>query len=268
MEMDRELELELELEKINGGGTGAGGGLNTGAGGKTSSGASGGADTGGKTSSGAGGNTGTGAGSKSASGGTDTSISGYGAGGGYPAGQPRLREVAAGEKNGLGISDVLLVGILLAVGAVLKFFVGSVINFGMKPNFIIAMYCLTILLVKPRVREALIIGLLAGAVCQVFPGQPYINMVSEPIGALAMALLAMIPIDGRKMPIKILASTFLSTLASGFSFIGVMYVAYYGGAQITPTPLAAFMAIIFGTAAINAVIVQLLYIPLKLALKK
>jgi hypothetical protein len=185
-------------------------------------------------------------------------------------GRARLREVAASEKKGLGISDVLLIGILLAVGAVLKFFVGSIINFGMKPNFIIAMYCLTILLVRPRVREALIIGVLAGAICQVFPGQPYINLISEPFGAVAMALLIMVPVGagGKMMPAKILACTFLSTLVSGFTFIGVMYIAYYSGANIAPTPLAAFMAIIFGTATINAVIVQLLYIPLKLALKK
>jgi hypothetical protein len=85
-----------------------------------------------------------------------------------------------------------------------------------------------------------------------------------------MALLIMIPMGagGKNTPAKILASTFLSTLVSGFAFIGVMYVAYYSGADIAPTPLAAFMAIIFGTATINAVIVQLLHIPLKLALKK
>jgi hypothetical protein len=46
-----------------------------------------------------------------------------------------------------------------------------------------------------------------------------------------------------------------------------MYIMYYSGVDIKPTPLAIFMAIIFGTATINAVIVQALYIPLKLALK-
>ncbi|MDR3275743.1 MAG: hypothetical protein LBT11_00805, partial [Treponema sp.] len=59
------------------------------------------------------------------------------------------REVTRVERKGLGVRDVLLIGILLAAGAVLKFFVGTVINFGMKPNFIIAMYCLIILLIKP-----------------------------------------------------------------------------------------------------------------------
>jgi len=179
----------------------------------------------------------------------------------------RKREIVQEEKKGLGVRDILLIGILLAAGAVLKFFVGSVINFGMKPNFIIAMYCLIILLIKPRLYEAAIVGLLAGAVCQFFPGQPYLNFPSELLGAVAMCLLARIPLEKLKIPIKPIICTFLSTLVSGFSFVGIMYLIYYAGAAITPTPLGIFLGIIFGTAFINSVIVQVLYIPLKLALK-
>jgi hypothetical protein len=178
------------------------------------------------------------------------------------------REVVRQQKKGLQIRDVILIGILLAAGAVLKFFVGTVINFGMKPNFIIAMYCLIIMLIRPGIAEAAVIGLLSGAICQFFPGQPYINFASELLGALAMCLLIKIPLEKIKLPVKTLVCTFLSTLVSGFSFIAVMYVMYYSGANITPTPLGIFMAIIFGTAAINALIVQILYIPLKLVLKK
>ena len=186
----------------------------------------------------------------------------------------RKREVAGHGKKGLAIRDVLLIGILLAAGAVLKFFVGSVINFGMKPNFIIAMYCLIVLLIKPTLVEAAIIGLLSGAICQFFPGQPYINFVSELAGAAAMCLLSRIPVPGLpeklKLPVKSMIGTFLSTLVSGFSFIAVMYLLYYARLDILiapPTPLAIFLAIIFGTALINAVIVQTLYIPLRLALR-
>ena len=178
------------------------------------------------------------------------------------------REVKARETKGLSVSDILLIGILLAAGAVLKFFVGSVINFGMKPNFIIAMYCLIVLLIRPRLREAAVIGLLAGAVCQFFPGQPYINFISELLGAVCMALLIKIPLSIGKFSLQPIVFTFLSTLVSGFAFIAVMYVMYYAGADITPTPLAAFLAIIFGTALINAIIVQVLYVPLKLARRR
>ncbi|MDR2482321.1 MAG: hypothetical protein LBD08_01670 [Treponema sp.] len=178
------------------------------------------------------------------------------------------RVIAPGAKKGLGVTDVLLIGILLAAGAVLKFFAGQIINFGMKPNFIIAMYCLIIILTKPRLGEAAIIGILSGAICQFFPGQPYINFASELSGALAMCLLSRIPLETGRIPVKNIVSAFLSTLVSGFTFIGVMYLLYYSGADITPTPLAIFMSIIFGTACINAVIVQTLYVPLKIALKR
>jgi hypothetical protein len=173
------------------------------------------------------------------------------------------------EKKGLQIRDILLISILLASGAVLKFFVPNL--GGMKPNFIIAMYCLAILLIKPRLFEAAIIGILAGAISQVFPAQPYINFVSELAGALAMCLLAKIPMEKIKIPIKPTICTFFSTLASGFTFIGIMYLLYYvrpNMLNVAPAALAVFMGVVFGTATINAVIVQVLYIPLKLALKK
>ena len=55
------------------------------------------------------------------------------------------------ETKGFSVQDLIIVAVLLAAGTVLKLFVGSVINFfGMKPNFIIASYCLAILLVRPK----------------------------------------------------------------------------------------------------------------------
>lgn len=178
------------------------------------------------------------------------------------------RVVTVEKKEGLSISDVLLVGVLLAAGAVLKFFVGSMFSMGMKPNFIIAMYCLSILIIRPKFKEAAIIGLLAGAVCQFFPGTPYINFISELVGALVMATFTHIPLKPSKFSPMPIISTFVSTLASGFAFIAVMYLIFYAGADIKPVPLAIFLGIIFGTAAINSIIVQILYVPLKLALRK
>lgn len=176
------------------------------------------------------------------------------------------RVVVKEKKAGLSISDVILVGVLLAVGAVLKFFVGSMFSAGMKPNFIIAMYCLAILLIRPKFLEAVIIGIIAGAVCQVFPGTPYINLISEPVGAIVMAVIVFLPLQIKKFSLKPIIGTFISTLASGFSFIGVLYAAFYAGASVKTIPIGLFVGIILGTALINTIIVQLLYIPLKLAL--
>ncbi len=177
------------------------------------------------------------------------------------------RNVAKVQKTGLkSIQNIILLGVLLAAGAVLKLFLSSMFTV-MKPNFVIAMYCLAILLIRPKLVEGIIIGLLAGAVCQFFPGTPYINFASELLGAVAMVLLMKIPMKIKKFSLAPIVGTFLSTLVSGFTFVGIMYVAFYAGANITPTPLGLFMAIIFGTAAINAVIVQILYLPLKKTLK-
>jgi hypothetical protein len=99
-----------------------------------------------------------------------------------------------------------------------------------------------------------------------FPWKPYINVISEPIGAMVMALLVYLPIKIGKFSLKPIIGTFLSTLASGFSFIGILYAAFYAGASVKTIPIGVFITIILGTAVLNAVIVQILYIPLKLAL--
>lgn len=179
------------------------------------------------------------------------------------------RHVAeATEKRGLKAGDVILVGVLLAAGAVLKFFIGSMFSVGMKPNFIIAMYCLAILLIRPSIKDAAIIGLIAGAVCQFFPATPYINFICELLGAVVMGIFTRFMAQDRKNLIMPAVSTFFSTLVSGFCFIAVLYLIFYYGANVKPAPLAVFTGIVIGTATINAVIVQMLYIPMKLALKK
>lgn len=167
------------------------------------------------------------------------------------------------EKNGSGaeIRGLILVAVLLAAGAVLKFFAGSIINIGgMKPNFIIAMYCLAILLVKPTLLRAAVIGVLAGAVCQFFPGTPYINFISEICGALTMVLMLRIPMQRN---ISSVVSTFVATLVSGGLYT-VSLFAFTGAAAET---LYAYVPIVLCTALINCVIVGVLYVPTRAALK-
>lgn len=177
------------------------------------------------------------------------------------------RTVIRREKTGLAnVRNLILLGVLLAAGAVLKLFLSSYFTV-MKPNFIIAMYCLAILLIRPGLGECAVIGLLAGVMCQFFPGMPYINLISEIAGAMAMVVLARLPIRIGRLDLRPAVCTALATLASGLSYVGVMYVMFYSGAAIVPTPLALFMGIIVGTAGINALIVQVLYAPMSAALK-
>ncbi len=175
------------------------------------------------------------------------------------------RELKATDKKGVSVRDFILIGVLLAAGAVLKYFAGSVINIGgVKPNFIIAMYCLGILLIKPKIYESAAIGLLAGAVCQFFPGTPYLNFVSELAGAVVMALMIKLVINIGKVSFTPAISTFVSTVVSGGLFVSCLFI-FLGATSAT---LAAYIPIVLGTALINTVIVQVLYVPLRIALKQ
>ena len=174
-------------------------------------------------------------------------------------GEKRVLETS--EKKGLQIRDLILVAVLLAAGAVLKFFVGSLINIGgMKPNFIIAMYCMAIALINANVAAAAVIGILAGAICQFFPGTPYLNFASEFTGAIVMALLIKIPLPKLgKIDFKPAVATLFSTFVSGGLYT-VLLIFVLGADKAT---LAAYIPIVLCTACINAVLVQLLYMPLK-----
>ncbi|MBP5402099.1 MAG: hypothetical protein J6Y36_02950 [Treponema sp.] len=169
------------------------------------------------------------------------------------------------EKKGLSLRDLLLTAVLLAAGAVLKFFVGSIINIGgMKPNFIIAMYCMAIVLIKPKLIYCAIIGLLAGAICQFFPGQPYLNFASELAGAIAMGLLIKVSFNIKSFNFGPAVATFISTVISG----GLYTVLLITVIKMAKGTLAAYIPIVLCTALFNAVIVQLLYIPLNKAINK
>lgn len=178
-------------------------------------------------------------------------------------GEKRVLETS--EKKGLQIRDLILVAVLLAAGAVLKFFVGSLINIGgMKPNFIIAMYCMAIALINANLAAAAVIGILAGAICQFFPGTPYLNFASEFAGAVVMSLLIKIPLPKLgKIDFKPAAATLFSTFVSG----GLYTVLLIFALRADKATLAAYIPIVLCTACINAVLVQLLYIPLKMTLK-
>ena len=176
------------------------------------------------------------------------------------------RELKQTEKKGITLQDLLLTAVLLAAGAVLKFFVGTFINFfGMKPNFIIAMYCMAIVLIRPKIYYSLIIGIIAGAICQVFPGTPYLNFASEAAGALAMGLLIMIPGKTKGAKIGLAAvTTFISTVISGGLYTVLLFVFI----KSDPSAMVAYVPIVLGTATLNAIIVSALYVPLMKALKK
>lgn len=183
---------------------------------------------------------------------------------------------AVEERKGLSTQDLILVAVLLAAGAVLKLTVASFFaSFGMKPNFIIAMYCLAIILTKPNVKQAAIIGLIAGLVCQLpmLNATPGLNIISETLGALVCGLLVKVPMKmGRKADVNPFVNTFLSTVVSGGSFalmaIFINVINNPSSDTTVAAALVAYAAIVLGTAIVNSVLNQILVPLMRKVLKK
>jgi len=161
--------------------------------------------------------------------------------------------------------DIAVVGILLAIGAILRYFL-AMLHTPLTPNMIIAFYCLAIILIRPTILEALGIGLVAGALSMVISSSmfPPANLISEPVGALVCFVLYAVLNNRTKLAPTV--TTFIATLASGFTFaaiaiiaIGATYLAKYNGDLMAF--VAVFVPIVVITAVFNAIIVQLLYIP-------
>ena len=93
---------------------------------------------------------------------------------------------------------------------------------------------------------------------------PPANLISEPIGALVCFGMYALLRDRTKLAPT--ATTFVSTLASGFSFAAIAIV--FVGATILQkyngdmaSFIIVFVPIVVITAIFNAIIVQILYLP-------
>ena len=161
--------------------------------------------------------------------------------------------------------DIAIVGILLAIGAILRYFL-AMLHTPLTPNMIIAFYCLAIILIKPKVYEALGIGLVAGVISMLISSSmfPPANLISEPVGALVcFGLYAAMKSRTKLAPT---VTTFLATLASGFTFAAIAII-FVGATILTKYNgnlmefVVVFVPIVVITAVFNAIIVQILYIP-------
>jgi len=163
--------------------------------------------------------------------------------------------------------QVAVVAVLLAIGAVLRMFSPQIA--GITPNFIIAMYCLSILLIRPNLGGALGIGLVAGAVAMIFSKSPipYLNLISEPVGAITCALIVRYLPEmslGNYSFKPTLVGTF-GTLLSGLVFITLnfKFALHLPPEKIMVAWKAAFIMVVLPVTAINAVLAQILYLPAK-----
>lgn len=160
--------------------------------------------------------------------------------------------------------ETVLVAGLLAAGAMLQYLVAPP-GLLLTPDIITAFFCLGILLLRPNLPVALLIGLAGGVLSLLIPGSilPWANLASGPAGAYACYYLAESSRD--RSDLAPFIATFSATLASGCTFGAVAMAA------IATTLLArfgtfgdfivAYLPIVIGTAVLNAVIVQILVLP-------
>jgi energy-coupling factor transport system ATP-binding protein len=170
------------------------------------------------------------------------------------------QELVRVEKSGVKTRGVAVTALLLAIGVILRLVSPSMA--GITPNWLIAMYCLAILIVRPGLKQSAGIGLVAGVVCMVTSKAifPYANLLSEPAGAVACALVVGLT-DRLKLfglTLQPAVSTFIGTLVSGFVFITVTKIVMSVPLQVY---LYGMLPVVLTVGAVNCVVAQVLYYP-------
>ncbi len=179
----------------------------------------------------------------------------------------QARTVNTIDRGKLDLKALTLYAILLAAGFVLnmtvsKFFSGLTGGI-LSPEFIIAAFCLETLIIKPKVGQAAVLGLLAGVVIQITASVKGPDLIAEPVAAVVMALLVSALGNGGAKKALPLVGTSVVTCVSGLIY-AVIFACFV---QRNPQLIMVMAPVVAMTGAFNAIIVQALYIPIKKALK-
>lgn len=167
--------------------------------------------------------------------------------------------------------DIALVGILLAAGAIARY-ISLFIPGAIVANLTIAFYCLAIILVIPKFKETLGIGLVAGIICAVFSHSifPLGNLISEPVGAFVCLLVYKIVKDKTKLAPAI--TTAIATPASGFSFIAITCLVMIATTGAAPATMLSFavtlIPIVLSATIVNVIIAQVIAMPATTVMQK
>ena len=162
--------------------------------------------------------------------------------------QPRT-VVQTKSQGVLDVTSLVTVAVLIAAGLILDLTVGKAISaIGIGPEFVIASFCLAIIVLKPRAVQSIIIGLIAGAVIQI--------TTSLPISALVM--FAFVSSAFAKSKVMPFIGSFVTTTVSGLIFAAIAIPAKHAGFDL----FLVMVPVILGTALFNAIVVQALAAPL------
>ena len=176
------------------------------------------------------------------------------------------------KHHALDITSLVLVAVLFAAGCILDFTVAKPLSIGgnIQPEFVIASFCLSILLVRPKIYQGAIIGALAATLIQLNTSIPFLEYACDIPAAIVMTAMLIgyvhfFPKDAaRKVSIFPFIASFVTTVISGciFAYIAAYFIHH------SPNMVIVMLPVIFGTAAFNAIIVEILYTPIRLVLHK
>lgn len=179
----------------------------------------------------------------------------------------QARTVNTADHGKLDVRSLVLLAVLLAAGFILNFTVGKAISSLtagiISPEFIISAFCLTILVVRPSVPQALVIGLISAAVIQITTTSPFIDFAAEGVAAMLMAVIVRTAMRGNAKKFVPAIGTFVTTVVSGCIFMVIKMAMLGVVAQLA----AAMLPVVFATGVFNAILVQALYVPICKALK-
>lgn len=183
----------------------------------------------------------------------------------------QARIVNTTDHGKLDIKALVLLAVLLAAGFILNFTVGKVISSAtggaISPEFIISAFCLTILVVRPNVLQALVIGLISAAVIQITTTSPLIDFAAEGVAAMLMAAIVKAGMHGSAKNLTPALGTLVTTVVSGVIFMVIKLAVMGFAPEVVSVLPAAMLPVIIATGVFNAVLVGALYIPVKKALQ-
>ncbi|MFA8439105.1 tryptophan transporter [Pueribacillus sp. YX66] len=152
--------------------------------------------------------------------------------------------------------NLVLIAMLLGMGTVLSLIL-AITNFGMRPDVLLVMMFITILLF-PDVKHVLLIGLLTGflsGIISSFPGGLIPNIIDKFITAfICLALVAVL----QKVKNSVLKASILSvigTVVSGVVFLGSALIIVG-----LPAPfLVLFSTVVLPAIALNTILTIIVY---------
>ena len=140
----------------------------------------------------------------------------------------RIKDLVYTHDQGGQFRWVTVSTLMLALGTILHLVSPSFA--GITPNWMIAAYCVAILLTKPSVSQTLGIGLVA-ALIEVLTsksGFPYGNLLSEPAGALVITFISHTMTSMKigkigSFEITPIVGSFFTTVVSGGIFVTLLW---------------------------------------------